>query len=364
MKRIILLFGCFILSKTVLAQSDTCVNFYFGTIHGLRSFTSMKYRINGPTVGLQFGWTNPVNMDNKDIIKGISTEFEYHILKVLYVGNGDQIYGNRFSLSKGLKFKIARSEWGNVDVTPKMGIAYNTSTFYNTANQNTIIGSHINILSQVQLNIHWGIAQVGIGVSHESNSNTVAPNPGFNQVFATLMVNSDDGYRAEDKQLREIKPKHFNLQLLIGEAGTVRTGYYVHDGKGIYPDTAIQRHTGGIVKYAISASYLTPLINHLDIGAGVDGVYSKTVDNNHFFQTYTGNYASITPFHAGANVQLAFNFGRVSVVGASGYYVAGQLSVSRFYNTINFNYYITPHLALSAKSYLSDFGSAGISFTL
>jgi hypothetical protein len=298
------------------------------------------------------------------------------------LGGKPGLFGPSFSLvaTAGVQLASPTATLG-FELMPELGLGYEGKTFYNN-NSNMIIGSHINVVSGARASLmlylnderayyspmeHKGYAEqrtilkLGLDFTHRSISGIVKPNDGINRVAFVVSVqqdiDSDTAYIVHHKVKKQLP---LYVELIVGKAGVVKTGYYPQSKESKYPDTATQVRTPGVAKYNLSVNYSHNL-GVIAIGTGVDAIYTPTTLNlTHFYQTYTGHYATYSQLDVGLHAQLSLLLGSLTLTAGNGYYIAGQVVDTHNYTFFSAQYSVTQRIALEAKAYTSNFGGLGM----
>ena len=173
------------------------------------------------------------------------------------------------------------------------------------------------------------------------------------------------------------------IELIGGYTGQITTGFYQLKGVNLQLDKSFRKSTTPIFKAGLSASYSRYVNNVLGLKVGTDVVYSSktsplgsaTSDTTRFIQTFQGDYTPVySHLNVGLNAGIDLRLGRVVFSGSYGYFLGGYERYNynggkgdnnfeygrMFYSTLSAKYFITRNIAVSAKSFLNNFGGIGV----
>lgn len=363
MKKLLLMLLLCPLAYRSLAQ------FSVSSIFVPKSFSTLHEPVIGYSGGAAVAYYIPLS--SSDWASEVNAN--YAIIKAQYIDmNSVSVFSNRvfgasILLTAGPSIRLLRTESGmNLSFNPAVGLSYSTKTFYNTANINQVVGSHLNIVSEAELALNYKVLRTAVGISHQSNSNVSAPNSGVNRIVFSFGILTDVlDEPTGDHQVIHSNTNHLDIAITAGEAGTVRTGYYYMRGtnKGVYPDTAVQTKTAGLPKLSLSLHYTHQLTTVFGLRLGSDLIYNtKPLNWDHFFQTNQGDYTSYNRLNTGITAGLSVGFSKLVFSGDYGYLIYSRLlnSNKHAYTAFSAQYLFTDNFGLQAKSYTGNFGGLGI----
>lgn len=310
-------------------------------------FSTYNSPLTGSARGLQVDY----------FISAISIQGRYTDLNNVSL-QSSRVFGDDFSIGAAMNLPLVKTGGITVLLSPALGLGYKTKTFYNTGNLNELVGSHINVLTSVQLTTAVPVSpltslQFGVGISHSSNSKVALPNDGINKIEYLIGISRNVKYNAYTPG-KDIYTEGINIELLEGFTGKVKSGYYVINGKGIYPDTATQGHSKPLLKEILAVNYQTPIGSMFGAKIGLELVYENTLYNpDHFFDTYQKGvpHQHLNPgIYTGADLVLNH-----LVLSAT----AGLHLDEVVYYTFSARYMFGA-FGVEAKSYLNSAGAVGI----
>lgn len=307
-------------------------------------------------------------------IRQIAIRASYADLSRLTVGHTPGLFGSDVSVTIGTASPVELSDRSTLYFEPAIGVRYSSKTFYNTANGNPIIGSHLNAVLGVGFSYALRVSDdisltAGYRFDHASNMNIQRPNNGMNQTTLSFGISHTLNALPQRHPSEDFARHGFSLTAVYGSQGQTRFGYFVNPktGKGMYPDTAIQRKTPGNQVEVVSVDYSFSDAKTVCLVAGTDLIYrERTLNYDHFFQTYQGVYSSMRHFNAGVRAGIGFQIGRVGLQASEGYLIApsGVPGSWRTYTALEGSLAVTRSVRLVIKSHPSDFGSAGLEIGL
>lgn len=372
MKKIItLLLICF----TIKASAQNSIG--ISEVHILGNFSPYNVKVRGSEDGVQLDYridvTNKTDGAVTELnLKQIILKTSYFDMSNVYQGAQTGIFGKDINFMVGAGFSSSENKRSKFIFAPEVGLRYSTKDFYNTGNQNEIIGSHLNIVMGVAFNLVTYLTddlgfQLGAEVTHASNGRTQLPNVGINQInISAGIFHPFDIEKKNDTSFR-YKLKNFEISALIGYSGEVKAGYYINPktGRGMFPDTALQGKTPHFKTYVLSANYNFSDVQSVNLKFGTDLIYRvQTLNYDHFFQTYQGQYSSFSNLNVGIYTGIGFQIGRVNISGNEGYLVYAQQPQGgkRLYTALEAKVAITENIGIKIRSQWNDFLSAGLAF--
>ncbi|MFD0749951.1 acyloxyacyl hydrolase [Mucilaginibacter calamicampi] len=370
-------------------------NFMYGATmaatQGAYQGIGLNYNIN--VANSEAEWTSMLNVENITIdatlynMGGVSggnalTAFNPKFRETGY-------FGTHVALSGGLDIRLLNANGFKVLFAPGLGLLYSTKDYGTTGGVNQVMGGRLNIISSAKLKLVFPVTyntslQIGAVVAHSSNSNTSKPNVGLNKIESFIGIT----HGLSSAPTRTHAPK-FNLgknalafEFIGGYTGQITTGFYQLNGVNLQLDKSFRKSATPIFKAGLSASF-SRYVNHvLGLKVGTDLVYSSktsplgsaTSDTARFIQTFQGNYTPVySHVNVGVNAGVDLRLGRMVFSGSYGYFLGGyeryiytQTGTNKFvygrmfYSTVSAKYFITPKIALAAKSYLNNFGGVGV----
>ena len=172
--------------------------------------------------------------------------------------------------------------------------------------------------------------------------------------------------------------------MIAGYTAQPTTGFYQLKGVNLQLDQSFRKATTPIAKAGLSVAYSRSVSNILGLKASTDFVYSAktspmgstTNDTTRFIQTFQGKYTAVYHnLNIGISAGIDLCLGRLVLSASEGYFLGGYESYNynrgadkftygnELYTTLSARYFITPNLALEAKSFLYNFGGAGINLS-
>jgi hypothetical protein len=367
-------------------------NFMYGaTMFGTQgAYNGVGINYNISTANYESEWTRILNVESISIdatlynMDGVSGSDALTAFNPKFRDNG--YFGNHIALSGGIDIRLLSVNSFRVLLAPSVGLLYSTKDYVTTGGVNQVMGGRLNVISSAKLKLAFPVTrntqlQIGAVIAHCSNSNTSKPNVGLNKIESfigiTQGLSSAPTTRAPKFNLRN---NALSLELIGGFTGQITTGFYQLKGVNLQLDKTFRKSTTPIIKAGLAASYTHYLNNVLGVKAGADVVYSSktsplgsaTSDTTQFMQTFQGDYTPVNSnLNVGLNAGLDLRLGRLVFSGSYGYYLGGyqryiykeggnRFEYGRmFYGTVSAKYFVTPKIALAAKSYLNNFGGIG-----
>jgi hypothetical protein len=357
------------------------------------TYQGLGVSYNISTVNNKAEWTKILN------VKSINIDAAFY--DMCNISGGDNImardailrnkgcFGNDFALSGSIDMGLIDLDAFKVLFSPGLGVVYSTKDYFTTRGVNHVLGCHVNEISSAKMKLVFPVTTnfyiyMGAGISHISNSNTTSPNIGLNRIESFIGITQGLDYPNNHAPKFSLDQNSVSVEAIAGYTTQATTGFYQLKGVNLQLDKSYRKQTKAIAKAALSLSYNHYLNDVVGVKIGTDVVYSSktsplgscTSDTTRFIQTYQGKY---TPVYSNLNVGLTtgidLRLGRFVFSGTYGYYLGGYENYiyksgadrfeygREFYITFAGKYYITPNLALEAKSYLNNFGGAGINLS-
>ena len=355
-----------------------------GTYKGL----NISYQFN--TANNMADWTKQLNVKNINIEAGINdmsnitggcnlTAYNAPIKNKSYLGSN-------ITLTGGLDIGLIDLNRFKLMFSPGIGVAYATKTYFNTRGVNQMLGCHLNAMGTASIKLLIPVTNdvsvnMGAGISHISNSNTTCPNVGLNYVNSFIGITNYLGYATKTAPQFNVLTNTLSVEVIAGYTRQATTGFYQLKNVNLQLDHSYRKPTKPIAKAAVSIDYNQKINNIIGLKTGADFVYSAktsplgntTNDTTRFIETFQGKYTAI--YH-NLNVGISAGFdlylGRLVLSANEGYFLGGYESYSyhsgadkfnygnELYTTLSARYFVTPNLALEAKSFLSNFGGVGV----
>jgi len=369
-------------------------NFMYGaTMFGTQgAYKGVGINYNISTANYESEWTRVLNVENITIdatlynMDGVSGSDALTAFNPKFKNNG--YFGTHLALAGGIDIRLLNTNGFRVLLAPGLGLLYSTKDYANTGGVNQVMGGRINIISSAKLKLVFPVTynthlQIGAVIAHSSNSNTSKPNVGLNKVESFIGITH--GLSSAPTTMRvpkfNLRNHALALELIGGLTGQITTGFYQLNGVSLQLDKSFHKSTSPIIKAGLAASYTHYLNNVIGVKAGADLVYSSktsplgstTSDTTRFMQTFQGDYTPVNSnLNVGVNAGIDLRMGRMVFSGSYGYYLGGyqryiykeggnRFEYGRmFYGTVSAKYFITPNIALAAKSYLNNFGGIGV----
>jgi len=368
-------------------------NFMYGTTmlatQGAYKGVGINYNIS--MANSEADWTRMLNVENVTIdatlynMDGVSGGNALTAFNPKFRENG--YFGNHLALSGGLDIRLLDESGFKVLFAPGLGLLYSTKDYVNTGGVNQVMGGRINVISSAKLKLVFPVSyntnlQIGAVVAHCSNSNTSKPNVGLNKIESFIGITHGLSVSPMRVPKFNVGKNALAIELIGGYTGQTTTGFYQLNGINLQLDKSFRKSTTPIFKAGLSTSFSRYINNVLGLKVGTDVVYSSkisplgsaTADTTRFIETFQGNYTPVySHVNVGVNAGIDLRLGRMVFSGSYGYYLGGyeryvytQTGTNKFeygrmfYGTLSAKYFITPNVALAAKSYLNNFGGIGV----
>ncbi|MEO5646098.1 MAG: acyloxyacyl hydrolase [Candidatus Paceibacterota bacterium] len=386
MKLIIVLLSSLFVVQNCAAQDNNSIA--ITPIAGINISTASQEKLKGNFYGIEGSYQ--ISMAHYDAdwvrmlhVKSVSIAATYIDVQNL-TRNGVQstkgIIGNMYSLSSRLNISLWNSGSTRLLISPGLGLAYVTQTFY--TNKNFVFGSHVNAVLQLGAKMETSIGpstslQFGVNVQHYSNACTQMPNNGINTLLATLGVVqqfSSKGPTHIHHSQDSVTRHSFEFGIGAGRRDVVKTGIFKNPaipGQWFYYDTTgiVRKTRSNLYQIGMYAGYNYRLNPVIGLKAGSDVVYYThpfTYDN--FLNTYQSSFSSYDHFSVGLSAGVDIWLGRFAVTGTYGRYVHfNSLLAEHGYWTGGIKYHVLPWLALNTKVYWhggqSHYANFGVVFS-
>ncbi len=359
-----------------------------GTYQGV----SVSYVIN--TINNEAQWARMLNAKSIVIegtfnnMQSLSCGPSMAAYKPMFANGG--YFGNHISLTGAIDIEVLKTDGFNVLLSPTIGLLYTTKDYFNTGGVNQVMGSPLNAVVGAKLKLELPVTantrlQMGTDVSHISNSGTAHPNVGMDRISTFVGILQNISYANTTTPKFSLPDNALSVELVAGYTAEQKTGFYQLNGVNLQLDKTYHEKTAPIAKGALCLGYHHYLNELIGIKAGADVIYSQrlsvlgsaTSDTTHFVSTYQGAYTPINShFNVGLNAGVDLCLGRLVFGLCYGYYVGGyehyiyDKTGDKFaygpssYINYDAKYFITPHLAIEAKSFARNFGGIGINLSL
>ncbi|TSD62287.1 acyloxyacyl hydrolase [Inquilinus sp. KBS0705] len=377
-------------------QNTIGVNYISGSkilnTKGTYTGYGVSYSIN--TINNQSAWTNMLNVEN------INIDATIYDLSNITAGDRMAAYNPKFSnkgyfgydmaMAASVDIKLVNINGFKLYFSPGGGLIYSTKDYTNTHGVNQMLGHHLNLVGNANIKLALPLTEntslkIGAGMSHVSNSNIKLPNIGLDRIETFIGVVKNVGYANESTPKFTLNKNALSIEMIAGYTGQITTGFYQLKDVNLQLDNSYRKETNAIPKGAIAVSYNHYLNDVLGVKVGTDLVYSSklsplgstTTDTTAFIKTFQGDYTPINShFNVGVNAGLDLCLGRFVVSANYGYflgkyekyvYIQGGnkfLYGRDFYTTFAFRYFLTPKIALEAKSYMRNFGGIGLNMNI
>ncbi|MVN23335.1 acyloxyacyl hydrolase [Mucilaginibacter arboris] len=290
-------------------------------------------------------------------VQDVGMAFSYHNMQQVALTSNPStkgFLGDAYGLTAKLSIALANAGNTQLLLTPGFGFVYSTESYF--TNQSPLVGSHINLASEIGLKVVTSISKLtrivaGVGVFHYSNGAYRLPNNGINalNISAGIVQNINQPGPIHPASAFSVYKHSFEFGADIGRRAVFKSkdGYY---------------------KSGIYAGYNYRVNPVFSLKAATDAVYYyKTFDINNFAQTYQGNGTSYDKVRVGLSLGGDLWIGRLALMANYGYYLHYKSYLpNKYYWTAGFKYYIATWVALSAKMYVNhtdaDFAGFGLLF--
>jgi hypothetical protein len=295
-------------------------------------------------------------------------------------------FGNHISLAGSIDIGIIKTDGFNVLLSPTVGLLYTTKNYFNTGGVNQVMGRPLNAIVGIKLKVEVPVTantnlQVGADMAHISNSNTAHPNVGLSRISTFIGILQNVSYANTTTPKFSLPDNALSVELVAGYTAQQTTGFYQLNGVNLQLDKTYREKTTPMAKGALCLGYHHYLNDLVGVKAGADLIYSRklsalgsaTSDTTSFVASYQGDYTPIkSHFNVGLNAGIDLCLGRLVFGFSYGYYVGGyehyiyQEGGNKFeygpssYLTYDAKYYITPKIAIEAKSFPYNFGGVGV----
>lgn len=231
MKWILLLslFNCIAMNAEIdsfTIQKSIEGQFYFGRIVKHTPLFKPNVSQNSLAGEISYQWRGNKN--------AFHAYFNYPTIGVHLFGTqlgNEPIFGKGIGAMGSLQFHLIEKKRFSLIWKNAIGMGYLTRSFSDTS-ANNAIGSHVNILAQVQANGLFHLsknikAQLGVGITHFSNGRTTLPNLGINFLSfhsgVIYSINSEKPFHKylKNKSLRKISNNVIALGIGASDKGNI-----------------------------------------------------------------------------------------------------------------------------------------------
>jgi hypothetical protein len=375
-------------------KSSIGVNFIYGPkifdTKGTYKGIGVNYNIS--TVNNTAEWTKILNVENINInatlydLSDITAcdRMASYIPKFCNKG----YFGYDIALESGIDMRLANLSGVKLLFSPGLGLIYSTKDYASTGGVNQMLGRKLNIIGSAKLKLDIPVTEdthikIGTGFAHISNAGTAMPNNALNRIESFVGVTqglSSPKINANGSKFK-LDRDAISVEMIVGYTSQVKTGFYQLKGVNLQMDNSFRKSTAPIGKASVSAAYSHYLNDVIGVRAGTDVVYSSrlsalgstTSDTAEFIRTFQGDYTPINShINVGLNAGLDICLGRFVFTTSYGYYLGkyekyvyiqgGNKFVNerQTYTTFACRYFITPKIAVEAKSYMHSFGGVGL----
>lgn len=245
--------------------------------------------------------------------------------------NNPNILGNAHALTSFLQLSFLKQHT-HFDIGFKgfAGFAYLTKTYDDISNpENVAISTHFNITGEVQfytkLCFHPLYLEYSYGLKHFSNGLINNPNLGINTLNNQFTV----GWKFE-RQAEKIKPLKENREPLI------KNEFWFYGSIGT---NKVKESTKHFTFFGASLNYSKQLNPINKLGIGIDFINDEAL-HQYAIINYKYNGNSDLSFRFGPNIQGELLFGKLSFLGAYGFFFGDATNyVSRAYYKVGAKYY-------------------------
>jgi hypothetical protein len=299
-------------------------------------------------------------------------------------------FGKHISLTGSIDIGVIKTDGFRVLLSPTIGLLYSTKHYFNTGGVNQVMGAPINAIVGAKLKVELPISantnlQVGADASHISNSSMAHPNVGLTRISTFVGILKNISYADITTPKFYLPDNALSVEFIAGYTSQQTTGFYQLNGVNLQLDKTYQEKTSPIAKGALSLGYHHYLNDLVGVKAGADVIYSSrlsvlgssTSDTTNFIKTYQGSYTPINShFNVGLNAGVDLYLGRLVFGFSYGYFIGGyehyvyKKGGNQFeygplsYITYDAKYFITPHFAITAKSFAYNFGGVGVNLSI
>ncbi len=321
----------------------------FTFVEGIKVFTPNKYSIQGKIQGGELGYHFNMAANQADYIRmlnisAIDIMASYRSLQSLTIDNNlasRGSLGDAYSVIGKLEILLLKTGPVKLLFTPGFGVTYSTINYFD--NQNPLVGSHLNMTTQVGAKIFTSITsstgiQAGVDLFHYSNGGIRIPNNGINSFNISLgLVQSinQPGPSAEPHPFQNDHKSAFEFGFDVGARGAYQSKNELYRS-GLY------------------AGYSYRLIPIVSLKGGFDAGYYFTVyDPKNSLNTFEAYGTSYDKWNAGVSVGADLWLGRLAVMGCYGYYLYfNSFYHNKTYWSPGLKYQVLPWMALQGKSYI------------
>jgi hypothetical protein len=277
--------------------------------------------------------------------------YPYSGFAVQFLSLGGKLIGNSYNIMPYIGLPINKNRIFDSHFRLSSGLSYMSQKFDLARNRNnTLIGSHANIVADIMLQIHWKIDRkvhllTGLSLTHFSNGAFTQPQTSFVVlgINAGLTINTGRPVAVNNYSF-PILDKGIKLVIWSGmwrkEAGTFTSSKYTAAVLGI----------NALKRYSIKGAY----------GAGIDAFLDQSLEAR---KTDAGT------FRIGALLAYEILLGRMSIPIQQGFYLVNPLkSDGLLYQRIGWRYHLNSafaaQLSLKFHNLKNDHAELGLVYTL
>jgi len=310
--------------------------------------TSQKHLIGAHAYGFEFNYRY-----NFSGVKEWEKHyrFPYSGFAVQFLSLGGKLIGNSYNVMPYIGLPINKNKIFDSHLRLSSGLSYISRKFDLTSNRNnTLIGSNMNIVADIMLQINWKIDRkvhllTGVSLTHFSNGAFTQPQTSFMVLGmnAGLTINTGRPVAVNNYSF-PILDKAFKLVIWSGmwrkEAGTFTSSKY----------TAAVLGVNAMKRYSIKGAY----------GAGIDALFD---------QSLAARKNDAGSFRLGALLAYELLLGRMSIPIQQGFYLVNPLKSDGFlYQRIGWRYQINgafaAQLSLKFHNLKNDHAELGLVYTI
>jgi hypothetical protein len=352
-----------ILSNNLYAQTNNN-QIEFTAVEGLKIFTPRKYVLQGKIWGGELAYH--FNMaDNKlDYIKtlnisAIDIVASYRNIESITINNDPASkgsLGDAYSVIGRLEMPLVRAGPVKLLFTPGFGFAYSTVSYF--SDKNPLVGSRLNVAAQAGLQILTAITpstglHAGIDLFHYSNIGIRIPNNGINSLNISFGITQGINQKGPSTPTNPYTYGYKSSFELGGDVGV----------RGLYISKQELPRSGLYAGYSYRLSQVFSLKGGVDAGF----YYELYNPQNHNIIYDEGYASSYDKWRLGLSLGGDINLGRLTVMGAYGYYLHFHGNYpTKTYWTPGLKYYVLPWLAIQGKTYIhsnqADYLGLGLLF--
>ncbi|MCY1722439.1 acyloxyacyl hydrolase [Prolixibacteraceae bacterium Z1-6] len=245
--------------------------------------------------------------------------------------NNPDIIGNSHALTSFIQLSfLKKAPVFDIGFKGAAGLAYLTKTHDEFTNpENTAISTHLNIAGEIQfyskLRFHPIFFEYSYGLNHFSNGLLNTPNLGIN----SLNHHYTFGWEFEKPAPKNKPPKESRSPFIKNE-------FWVYASAGA---NKVKEYDQYFLFLAASLNYSKQITTINKLGFGIDFINDEAL-NKYAVTHLNFNEESDLSFRFGPNIQGEFMFGKLSFLGAYGFFFGDTTNyISRAYYKVGAKYY-------------------------